>query len=101
MFTVYKSDDFADWLTALNASKAKAVIIARIRRLELGNLGDWKSVGDGIAEMRIDHGPGYRLYFFKDGKTVYVLLCGGQKKTQKRDIGRAKVLVKKWKAQNS
>ena len=101
MFTVYKSDDFADWLTALTASKAKAVIIARIRRLELGNLGDWKSVGDGIAEMRIDHGPGYRLYFFKDGKTVYVLLCGGQKKTQKRDIGRAKVLVKKWKAQNS
>jgi putative addiction module killer protein len=67
----------------------RARITARLRRLSLGNPGDVKSVGGGVSEMRIDHGPGYRVYFVRRGDLIVVLLCGGDKRTQDRDIARA------------
>jgi putative addiction module killer protein len=85
---------FEVWFTGLNDVKASARIDARITRLESGNLGDSKGVGDGVCEMRIDYGPGYRVYFAEHRRTIIVLLCGGDKSTQQRDIDRAK---KMWK----
>jgi putative addiction module killer protein len=81
--------DFTDWLKALRDSKARTRIQARLDRLALGNPGDVKPVGSGVSEMRIDYGPGYRVYFFKRNAVVIVLLAGGDKKTQKKDIARA------------
>jgi putative addiction module killer protein len=66
----------------------------RIRRLELGNLGDVKPVGEGVSELRIDYGPGYRIYFVQQGNTVVILLCGGDKRTQNKDIRTAKQMAK-------
>jgi putative addiction module killer protein len=73
---------------------AIARIYTRIRRIELGNPGDTKSVGEGVSEARIDYGPGYRLYFTRSGKTVVVLLCGGDKRTQSKDIKAAQRMAK-------
>lgn len=94
MYTVLRSDIFDKWLTELKDAKGKARIIARIRSAELGNLGDVKSVGEGISEMRIHYGPGYRVYFTQKGRLVIFLLVGGDKSSQKRDIKRAKTLAK-------
>jgi putative addiction module killer protein len=94
MYTVLRSDIFDKWLTELKDAKGKARIIARIRSAELGNLGDVKSVGEGISEMRIHYGPGYRIYFTQKGRLVIFLLVGGDKSSQKRDIKRAKTLAK-------
>lgn len=80
-----KRAPFTDWLGALDR-KVRARIDARIDRLILGNFGDCKSVGDGVSELRIDFGPGYRVYFGRDGKTIVLLLCGGDKSTQQADI---------------
>lgn len=77
--------------------RAVARINARLRNVSLGNLGDVKSVGDGISEMRIPYGPGYRIYFMRRGLTLVVLLCGGDKGSQQRDIERAKRLTLDWK----
>ena len=77
---------FAEWLNRLADEKAKARISVRIISAEKGNFGDCDPVGDGISEMRVHFGPGYRLYFTRRGKGVYLLLCGGDKSTQKRDI---------------
>ncbi|WP_184422102.1 type II toxin-antitoxin system RelE/ParE family toxin, partial [Rhodoblastus sphagnicola] len=74
--------------------KGKARVLARMRSATLGNLGDCESVGEGVAEMRIHYGPGYRVYFMRDGATVYLLLTGGDKASQKRDIERAKKMAK-------
>ena len=93
MYTFLRSDDFDKWLTNLRDHVAKARILARIRSAEQGNLGDCKPVGDGISEMRIKVGPGYRLYFVRRNKVVYLLLCGGDKSTQKKDIQRAKTML--------
>jgi putative addiction module killer protein len=79
-----------DWLTGLRDIRARAVIRARVARLEAGNLGDCRPVGQGVQELRIHHGPGYRLYFAEAGAALILLLCGGSKATQRRDIGRAK-----------
>ena len=76
---------------------AKARIRTRIRRLSLGNPGDVKPVGGGISEMRIDYGPGYRVYFMQRGTLVILLLCGGDKRAQKQDIARAKAIATEWK----
>jgi len=76
---------------------ARARIQIRVDRLSLGNPGDVMPVGEGVSEMRIDYGPGYRVYFTRRGKTIVVLLCGGNKQTQYEDIARAKNLAKEWK----
>jgi putative addiction module killer protein len=86
---VRQTDVFVTWFTALRDREARARITARIRRLSLGNPGDVKPVGGGVSEMRIDYGPGYRVYFIGRGDVVVVLLCGGDKRTQDRDIARA------------
>jgi putative addiction module killer protein len=81
---------FGGWLAGLRDKRAVARIDARINRLKLGNFGDCRSVGEGVRELRIDHGPGYRVYFGTVDDQVVLLLCGGDKRTQSRDIERAK-----------
>lgn len=78
----------------LKDGMAKARILARLKRASMGNLGDWKSVGGGIAEMRIDHGPGYRLYFCRRGNRLIIILAGGTKRTQDADISKAIEIAK-------
>ncbi len=89
MIEVRQTDVFMDWFAGLRDREARARITVRIRRLSLGNPGDVKPVGSGVSEMRIDYGPGYRVYFVRRGDTVVVLLCGGDKRNQDRDIARA------------
>jgi putative addiction module killer protein len=93
MHTFLKSDEFDGWLTRLKDQVGKAIIVKRIRSAEAGNFGDCESVGDGVAEMRIHFGPGYRVYFTRRGNVVYLLLMGGDKSSQKRDILRAKAMA--------
>lgn len=94
---IVKSDTFDQWLYGLKDRVARARIEARIVRMALGNPGDMKPARDGISEMRIDHGPGYRVYFIQRGKVVVVLLAGGNKQTQDADIKRAIEIAKNWK----
>lgn len=94
MIEIRQTDVFAAWFAALRDRQARARITARIRRLSLGNPGDVKPVGSGVSEMRIDYGPGYRVYFTRRGDVVAVLLCGGDKRTQDRDIARARALAR-------
>lgn len=89
MVEVRQTDVFTDWFAGLRDREARARITVRIRRLSLGNPGDVKPVGSGVSEMRIDYGPGYRVYFVGRGDAVVVLLCGGDKRHQDRDIARA------------
>ena len=89
MITVRPTLAFDGWLLALKDEGAKARIARRIERLAQGNPGDVKPVGSGVSELRIDYGPGYRVYFADRGKVLIVLLCGGDKRTQDRDIKRA------------
>lgn len=92
MNTIQQSDEFNSWLRGLKDAVAKSKVLIRVKRLKQGNPGDVKYF-DGIGEMRIDHGPGYRIYFAKDGETVYLLLCGGDKSSQKKDIKEAKKIL--------
>lgn len=96
MIEIIKSDTFDSWLQNLRDIRARARVLARIDRLALGNPGDVKPVGEGISEMRIDYGPGYRVYFIKQGSIVAILLCGGDKSSQDSDIKNAKVLASQW-----
>ena len=80
------SNPFSEWLTSLRDARAVGVVRARLNRIRLGNFGDCKSVGGGVEELRIDFGPGYRVYYGREGALVVVLLCGGSKKSQARDI---------------
>jgi putative addiction module killer protein len=82
------------WFTGLRDSRARARIQARVRRLSTGNFGDVKPVGEGVSELRIDYGPGYRVYFVQRGATLVVLLAGGDKRTQDRDIATARALAR-------
>lgn len=82
-------EPFTEWLTKLADRQARARVLARIERLEAGNFGDVKFLRDGVSELRIDWGPGYRVYFGRDGRTVIVLVCGGDKRKQDADIKRA------------
>jgi putative addiction module killer protein len=92
-----KTDVFDRWLTKLRDVRARARIEARIHRLSLGNPGDVKAVGGGISELRVDYGPGYRVYFLQRGSVVIVLLCGGDKASQDKDIMSAKAIAAQWK----
>jgi putative addiction module killer protein len=94
MIEVRRTDVFVKWLDGLRDDVAVARISNRIDRLTLGNPGVAKSVGEGVSEMKIDYGPGYRLYFIKRGKAIVLLLCGGTKGTQARDIKRAVQMAK-------
>lgn len=94
MVEVVQSATFAKWLSKLNDRNARARIQVRIDRLTLGNPGDVKRVGHGVSEMRIDYGPGYRVYFAQRGKIIVLLLSGGTKKSQQADIERAIEIAK-------
>jgi putative addiction module killer protein len=91
---VRQTEAFSAWLRALGDGKARARITARLHRLADDNPGDVKPVGEGVSEMRIDYGPGYRVYFVRRGKTTYLILCGGDKSSQDRDIKTAKRIAK-------
>jgi len=93
MLKVQKTDEFDEWLSGLADPRAQAKIASRIERLGPGNPGDVKPVGEGISEMRVPHGPGYRVYFRQTGKTVVLLLCGGDKFTQEKDIKRSRQIA--------
>jgi putative addiction module killer protein len=93
MIEVRQTDAFAEWLEALSDERAKARIAERIRRVSLGNVGDVEPVGDGVSELRIHYGPGYRVYMVRRGRVVVILLCGGVKSTQARDIRKAKTMA--------
>lgn len=97
MNTFLRSPEFAEWLAGLGDMRAKARILARLRSATLGNLGDCEPVGEGVSEMRVHVGPGYRLYFVRVGTNLYVLLCGGDKSSQRRDIARAKRMARELK----
>jgi putative addiction module killer protein len=90
---IRRTREFAAWLNGLRDRQGRAKILARIDRLEEGNPGNTRSVGAGVVEMKIDFGPGYRVYFVQHGDVVIVLLCGGDKSTQDDDIRRAKILA--------
>jgi len=94
MFDVQQTKTFEAWIDGLKDMRAVARIEMRLRRLSLGLVGDAKSLGDGVSEMRIDYGPGYRLYFTRRGERIVILLCGGDKKRQSDDIAHAKQLAK-------
>lgn len=94
MIEVRQTEVFAQWLTSLRDSRARMRINVRMRRLSLGNAGDVKPVGEGISEMRIDYGPGYRVYFVQHGSALIVFLAGGDKRSQDRDIAMARALAR-------
>ncbi len=98
MVEIIKSATFDRWFRKLRDPKAKARIQMRIRRLGLGNPGDVQPIGSGLSEMRIDYGPGYRVYYMKSGSVLVVLLCGGDKRTQQTDINKAKRLAAEWRS---
>lgn len=86
MFEIRKTDHFAKWIDSLHDIRARARILARVERLATGNPGNVKVVGEGVSEMRIDYGPGYRVYYKQHGRSMVILLAGGDKSTQDRDI---------------
>jgi putative addiction module killer protein len=89
-----RSNPFSEWLASLKDARAVGVVRSHLNRIRLGNFGDCKSVGGGVEELRIDFGPGYRVYYGREGALVVVLLCGGSKKSQARDIVTAQ---RQWK----
>jgi putative addiction module killer protein len=89
MYTVRLTEEFQRWLDKLNDKRAQLRVVARLRQAEAGNLGDWAAVGGEVSEMRVHFGPGYRLYFTRRGSVLIIMLAGGDKSTQARDIRRA------------
>lgn len=96
MVEVLKSATFDQWLRKLKDRIAVARIQVRIDRLAAGNVGDSKSIGGGLSELRISYGPGYRIYYLREGQQLVVLLCGGDKSSQARDIKAAQRIAKEW-----
>ena len=86
MIEIRKTDVFAKWIDGLKDMRARARVLVRIERLAAGNQGDVRPVGEGVSELRIDYGPGYRVYFVRRGQALIILLAGGDKRSQKRDI---------------
>ena len=97
MIEIIKSATFESWLVGLKDRQARLRVISRIERLSAGNPGDVKPVGAGVSELRLDHGPGYRVYFMQRGALVIVLLAGGDKRTQDADIKLAIKIAQDWK----
>jgi putative addiction module killer protein len=95
MYSIRPLPEFTAWLDALPDGAVRGIIAARIKRLSLGLMGDVEPAGEGISELRIHYGAGWRIYFVQHGKTIIVLLAGGTKRTQKSDINRAKALALK------
>ena len=91
-----RSRPFTEWVTSLEDLRAAGIIRARINRIRLGNFGDCRSVGNGVEELRVDFGPGYRVYFGRQSSLVVVLLCGGSKRTQTRDVANAQRYWKEY-----
>ena len=96
MNTLLRTSEFDDWLRNLRNTKARSRVIPRIDSAIYGNFGDCKALGGGVSEMRIDLGPGYRVYFARWGETKYVLLMGGDKSTQSADIRCAREILREW-----
>jgi len=94
MYKILKTEIFDSWLLSLRDNNVKGRILARLKRAECGNLGDFKALGSGLHEMRIDCGPGYRLYFIKEKGMIIILLSGGSKSTQSKDIKKAYQIMK-------
>ena len=94
MIEIRKTEHFAKWLDTLDDIRGRARILARIERLAAGNPGDTKPVGEGISELRIDSGPGYRVYYSRRGRSLVILLAGGDKSTQAKDIKTALQLAR-------
>lgn len=94
MIEIRQTEEYSSWFERLRDRQARARILARIRRLSLGNPGDAEPVGEGVSELKIDYGPGYRVYYKHRGMTLVVLLAGGDKKSQKRDIKKAQELAR-------
>ena len=93
MFSIEQTEDFDRWLEGLADERAAAIIVERIARLRRGLIGQARSLGGKISELKIDYGPGYRLYYTVRDRTAYILLCGGTKRSQKRDVSQAKALA--------
>lgn len=89
MFIVRQTEDFVEWLDRLTDQRAQVRIVARLRQVEAGNLGDWQPVEGDVSELRVHFGPGYRLYFARRGRVIVIILNAGDKSTQKKDIRRA------------
>jgi putative addiction module killer protein len=94
MIVVRQTETFSTWLRKLRDDRARVRIVERLLRVEGGNLGDVKPVGEGVSELRVDYGPGYRVYLARRGAALVVLLCGGDKRTQNADIKRAKRMAR-------
>lgn len=101
MIEIIRSAIFSEWLSGMSDSRARVRVQVRIDRMAEGNFGDVKSVGDGLSEVRIDYGPGYRVYFTYQGRHLVILLCGGDKSSQRRDIKQASLIAKSWKEQKA
>lgn len=96
MIELKQTETFKKWRTRLKDEQVRALIASRLDRLAFGHVGDAEPVGQGVSELRIHHGPGYRIYFQKRGSKIIVLLCGGDKSTQAKDIKTAKQLAQEW-----
>lgn len=100
MIEIKQTETFRKWRLQLKDDRARGLIASRLDRLSFGHTGDVEPVGQGVSEIRIHYGPGYRIYFHKRGNTIIVLLCGGDKSTQTKDIKTAKRLANEWNEQN-
>jgi putative addiction module killer protein len=100
MFELRESEQFKTWREGISDVRARAAIAARLNRLATGLTGDVKPVGEGVIELRIDYGPGYRIYFQRRGRVLILLLFGGDKSTQSKDIAKAKRVSEEWSEHN-
>ncbi|MBN2719447.1 MAG: type II toxin-antitoxin system RelE/ParE family toxin [Deltaproteobacteria bacterium] len=100
MYEIHKSRTFEKWLTGLKDIRAKAKVLTKLKQVSMGNFGNAKSVGSGISELKIDYGPGYRVYYAKVGNCIVLLLNGGTKSGQNRDIEKAKDILEDWRKQH-
>jgi putative addiction module killer protein len=101
MIAFRQTETFRKWRLRLRDQRVRALIASRLDRLAFGNAGDVKPVGQGVSELRIDYGPGYRIYYVRRGKTIIILLCGGDKSTQAQDIKTAKRLAAEWRDEDA